>query len=210
MAKTQYNVEKLKAEAVKPLFAVAGATELAVDLARGYATEAQKRAQQAQGRLDAVQSRVARVERDPKALQEQARRLVNERIEELTGEARDAQARFEARLKDLQKDARDFPQRVQAQIDEALEELAGTYADLAKRGEKFVAALRKDGVKAVTAVKKAPSQSTVARRERAVAASKTGPAKKTTKKSPAKKSTAKKSTARKTSAAKKSTTQPSA
>jgi hypothetical protein len=208
MAKTQYNVEKLKAEAVRPLFAVAGATELAVDLARGYATDAQQRVHKAQGRLDAVSARVARVERDPKALQEQARKLVNQRIEELTREAREAQARFEARLRDLQKDARDFPQRVQAQVDEALEELVQTYAGLAQRGEQFVAAIRKDGVRAVTAVKKAPGPSTVARRERAVAASKTRPAgkaaTKTAKKSPAKKSTAKKSTTRTSTAAKKS------
>jgi hypothetical protein len=204
MAKTQYNVEKLKAEAVKPLFAAAGAAELAVDYARGRATDAQK---SAQDRMDALQSRVAKVERDPKALQGQARKLVNQRVDELTREARDAQARFDARLKDLQKEARDFPQRLQSQIDEALEELAQTYADLANRGEKFVAAIRKDGVKAVAAVRKAPSSSTTARRERAVAASKKAPAKKaparksTAKKSPAKKATAKKATAKKTTQA---------
>ena len=45
MAKTQFNAEQFKSEAVKPLFAVAGATELAVEYARGYATEAQKVAQ---------------------------------------------------------------------------------------------------------------------------------------------------------------------
>ena len=32
MAKTQFNTEKIKTEAVKPLFAAAGATEIAVDL----------------------------------------------------------------------------------------------------------------------------------------------------------------------------------
>jgi hypothetical protein len=195
MAKKQYNVERLKAEAVKPLFAAAGAAELAVDYARGRATDAQKSAQE---RIDSLQSRVAKVERDPKALQGQARKLVNERVDELTKEAREAQARFDARLKDLQKEARDFPQRLQSQIDEALEDLARTYADLANRGEKFVAAIRKDGVKAVTAVKKAPSKSSVARRERAVAASKKAPAKK----APAKKSAAKKTTAKKTAAKK--------
>jgi predicted transcriptional regulator len=200
MAKTQYNVEKLKAEAVKPLFAAAGAAELAVDYARGRATDAQK---SAQDRLDSLQTRVSKVERDPKALQGQARKLVNERVDELTKEARDAQARFDARLKDLQKEARDFPQRLQSQIDEALEDLAKTYADLANRGEKFVAAIRKDGVKAVTAVKKAPSKSTTARRERAVAASRKPAAKKVpAKKAPAKKSAAKKTTAKKTAAKK--------
>jgi DNA repair exonuclease SbcCD ATPase subunit len=210
MARTQYNVDKLKAEAVKPLFAAAGAAELAVDFARGRATEAQKGAQD---RLDALQARIAKVERDPKALQGQARQRVNARVDELAKEAREAQARFEARLKDLQKEARDFPQRVQSQLDEALEELAQAYAELAGRGEKFVAALRKDGVKAVTAVKNAPSKSTTVRRQRAVAASsngatRTAPAKKTSagnapaKKTAAKKSTAKKATAKKTTAKK--------
>ena len=57
MAKTQFNVEQLKTEAVKPLFAVAGATELAVELARGYATEAQKATQE---RFTEVQTRCRR------------------------------------------------------------------------------------------------------------------------------------------------------
>ena len=73
MAKTQFNVEQLKAEAVKPLYAVAGATEIAYELARGYTAEAQK---QAQERLTGVQSRVSKIERDPKALQGQAVTLV--------------------------------------------------------------------------------------------------------------------------------------
>lgn len=178
MSKTTSRVDQFRTEAVKPLYAAAGATELAVDLARGYANEAQQKAQKsAQERLSAVQARVSSVQRDPKVLQNQAR---------------DAQNRFESRLAELQKDARDFPGRVQGQLAEALDELVSTYADLADRGEKFVAALRKDGVKAVTAVKKAPSQSTTLRRERAVVASKT--AKPATRKPAAKKPAAKKTT----------------
>ncbi len=57
MAKTQFNVEQFKTEAVKPLYAVAGATEIAVELARGYATEAQKATQE---RFSGVQTRVSR------------------------------------------------------------------------------------------------------------------------------------------------------
>lgn len=195
MAKTQFNVEQIKTEAVKPLFAVAGATELALDFARGYANDAQKSYQK---RVDAMQARVSKVDyRDPKALQAQARDLVNSRVEELSKEAKDAQSKFEARIADLRKDAKDVPTRLQTQVDEAVAELTDTYADLAKRGEKFVAAIRKDGVKAVTAIKKVPSRSTVVRREKAVSAAK----------SPAKKPSAKKSTARKSTA--KSTTRKS-
>jgi hypothetical protein len=190
MPKTQFNVEQFRTEAVKPLFAVAGATELAVDFARGYATEAQKSAQE---RLDAAQARVTKVDfRDTKALQTQAREAVTARVEELTKEAKDAQAKFEARVADLQKDAKDLPARVQKQLEDAVKELAETYADLAARGEKFVAAIRKDGVKAVTTkpAKKAPAKK---------AAAKKAPAKKApAKKAAAKKTTAKKAPAKKT------------
>jgi hypothetical protein len=179
MAKTQFNVEQLKSEAVKPLFAVAGATELAVELARGYATEAQKKAQQAtQERFTDVQTRVQKVDFDTRSLQAQART----RVEQLQADARDAQARFEARVAELQKDARDFPAKFEARLNDALEELNAAYADLAVRGEKFVAAIRKDGVRAVTAVKpvkKAPAKKAPARKPAA-------------KKAPAKKAPAKK------------------
>ena len=190
MPKTQFNVDQFKSEAVKPLFAVAGATELAVDFARGYATEAQKSAQE---RLDAAQARVTKVDfRDTKGLQAQAREAVTARVEELTKDAKDAQAKFEARVAELQKDAKDLPAKVQKQLEDAVKELADTYADLAARGEKFVAAIRKDGVKAVTAkpskkasVKKAAAKKAPAKK----AAAKKAPAKKATtaKKAPAKK-----------------------
>jgi predicted transcriptional regulator len=206
MAKTQFNVEQLKAEAVKPLYAVAGATEVAYEFARGYTAEAQK---QAQERLADVQKSVSKIERDPKALQGQAVSLVNARIDELQKDAKDAQAKFEARVTELQKEARGLPKKVQNEIDDAVTELAKTYADLVDRGEKIVAAIRKDGVKAVTAVRKAPSQSTVVRRERAkVAADKPSnssrPVKKSATKKPVAKKTPAKTAAKKTTAAKKS------
>lgn len=189
MPKTQFNVDQFKTEAVKPLFAVAGATELAVDFARGYATEAQK---SAQTRFDAAQARVTKVDfRDTKALQSQAREAVTTRFDDLTKEAKEAQAKFETRVQDLQKDARELPTKVQKQLEDAVKELTDTYADLAARGEKFVAAIRKDGVKAVTAkpVKKTPAKKTTAKKS-------------TTKKTTAKKPAAKKTTAKKTTAKK--------
>jgi hypothetical protein len=191
MAKTQFNVDQLKAEAVKPLYAVAGATEIAYELARGYTAEAQK---QAVERFADVQTRVSKIkiERDPKALQGQAVSLVNARIDELQKDAKDAQAKFESRVADLQKDAKAFPTKFQAQVDEAVAELTKTYDELVERGEKVVAAIRKDGVKAVTTVRKAPAKSTVARRQ----AAKKGAAKKApASKKPAAKKTAAKKTA---------------
>jgi hypothetical protein len=206
MAKTQFTVEQFKTEAVKPLYAVAGATEVAYEFARGYAAEAQK---QATERIADVQKSVSKIERDPKALQGQATSLVNARVEELQKDAKDAQAKFEARVAELQKDARAFPKKLQTEIDDAVTELAKTYADLVDRGEKLVTAVRKDGVKAVTAVRKAPNKSSVVRRERAkVAADKPSNSSRPVKKSATKKSTAKKTpaktAAKKTTAAKKS------
>ena len=188
MPKTQFNVEQFRTEAVKPLFAVAGATELAVDFARGYATEAQKSAQE---RLDAAQARVTKVDfRDTKALQAQAREAVTARVEELTKDAKEAQAKFESRVAELQQDAKDFPAKVQKQLEDAVKELADTYADLATRGEKFVAAIRKDGVKAVTTkpAKKAPAKKVAAKK---APAKKAAAKKAAAKKAPAKKATAK-------------------
>ena len=169
MAKTQFNTDKIKTEAVKPLFAAAGATELAVEYARGYATEATKATQAqidaAQTRVKATQARASKVDFDTKKVQADAKA----RVEKLQADAKDAQAKFEAKL------------------NEALKDLNTTYADLAERGEKFVAAVRKDGVKAVTAVK--PAKKTAAKK----APAKKAPAKKAAaKKAPAKKAPAKK------------------
>jgi len=205
MARTQFNVDQLKAEAVKPLYAVAGATELAYEFARGYTNEAQK---QAQGRLSDVQTRVSKLERDPKALQGQAVSLVNARIDELQKDAKDAQAKFEARIAELQKEARALPKRVQTEIDDTVTELVSTYAELVDRGEKLVAAVRKDGVKAVTAVRKAPARSSVVRRERSKAAAdnpsnSSRPVKKSATKKPVAKKTPAKTAAKKTTAVKK-------
>ena len=197
MAKTKFDIETLRTEAVKPLYAVAGATEVAYELARGYAAEAQK---QAGERFNDVQSRVAKVERDPKALQNQALGVLNARIEELQKDAKDAQAKFEKRVEELQKDAKAYPARVQAQVEDALEDLVKAYAELTQRGEKLVAAVRKDGVKALTAVRTAPNKSSVARRQ----AAKKGAARK----APASKTAATKAPGNKSKpAAKKATSQ---
>jgi predicted transcriptional regulator len=203
-------VDTIKTQAVRPFYAVAGATELAYEYASGYATEAQK---SAQSRFADVQKSVSRLERDPKALQNQAVGAFNARLDELTKDAKKAQGRFEARVSELQKDAQALPGKLQSEIDDAVTDLAQTYAELVDRGEKLVAAIRKDGVKAVTAVRKAPSRSSVVRREKAKAAAdnpsnssrpvkKSATKKPTAKKTPAKTTAKKASTARKTAAKK--------
>ncbi len=201
MARTQ---SKIITETVKPLYAVAGATEVAYEFARGYTIEAQKTATE---RFNDVQNRVSKIEREPKALQNQALTAVNARIAELQKDAKDAQAKFEGRVAELQKTAGALPKKVQNEIDDTVTELAKTYADLVDRGEKIVALIRKDGVKAVGAVRNAPSKSSVVRREKAkVAADKpknsSRPVKKSATKKPVAKKTPAKTTAKKATATK--------
>ena len=77
--------------------------------ARGYAAEAQKTATE---RFSDVQKRVSKIEREPKAFQDQAVALFNERVDELQKDAKDAQSKFEARVAELQKDAKAFPAKL--------------------------------------------------------------------------------------------------
>lgn len=185
-------LKDLKKQLNQPLFAVAGASEAALDYARAYLLE--------------TQERLAKVEFEPKAARGAAQRAVNARVDQITRDAKKAQADFEKRVKDLQKDARSFPGKAQVQFLAALTDLVNSYVELADRGEKFVAAIKKDGVKAVGAVKDAPKSSTVARRENQKVAAARKPAASTTKKATnkavsstpgAKKTTARKSTAQK-------------
>jgi hypothetical protein len=198
-------LKDLKKQLNQSLFAVAGASEAALDYARAYLIE--------------TQERLAKVEFEPKAARGAAQRAVNARVDQITRDAKKAQADFEKRVKDLQKDARSFPGKAQVQFLAALTDLVNSYVELADRGEKFVAAIKKDGVKAVGAVKDAPKNSTVARRESQKVAAARRPAAAETKKATSKavsstpgarKTTARKSTAKKTtprkSTAKKSTT----
>ena len=84
MAKaTQY-----KFDATKPFYAAVGAGDLAVEKAREFVTDVQ----------DKVTAQVKNVDRDPKALTEKGRSLVTARVEELTKDAKEAQAKVEAQL----------------------------------------------------------------------------------------------------------------
>ena len=70
MAKTQ----QFKIDATRPFYAVVGAGDLAVELARSTATD--------------VQTRFAKVELEPKSLRDQAVTIVATRTEELTKDAK--------------------------------------------------------------------------------------------------------------------------
>ena len=74
----------VKIDATRPLYAVVGAGDLAVELARTAAND--------------VTSRFAKVELQPKALRDQARTVVSTRIDVLAEDAKGAQAKVESRL----------------------------------------------------------------------------------------------------------------
>lgn len=128
MTKTTFSVETLKTEAVRTAYAAAGATDLAVEVTRGYVAEAQKRVTEAQKRVAEVRRTVS----DPKGLQAMARK-----------EAKARQTRVEKAVADFQADVKAFPGKVETKVAERVSEITGTYTDLAKRGEKLVTKIRK-------------------------------------------------------------------
>ncbi|MDQ6688120.1 MAG: hypothetical protein M3Z50_11030 [Actinomycetota bacterium] len=142
MAKNQNVLEQFRTEAVKPLYAVAGVTDLAVEAARGYVSEAQQRYAHVQKRYDKGEFR-------PSALQSQAMSLVNARVDELATEAKDAQAAIEA-----------LPAKVESYVNETLTEVEKTYTELTERGEKLVLRMRRQQA---TQDAKASAKTTVAK-----------------------------------------------
>lgn len=140
MAKTatKFNV-KLPTEAVRPLYAAAGATDLAVEIARGYVSEAQVKVTDAQKKAT---QRVSAVELEPKALQTRALTLVNTRVDVLSKEAKARQAKLEKAVADFQGQAKAFPAKVEAFVNGTVQDLNGTYVELAVRGEKLVTRIR--------------------------------------------------------------------
>lgn len=118
----------LKIDATRPFYAVVGAGDLAVEHARTYATD--------------VQARFAKVELEPKVLRDQARTIVVARVDELTKDAKEAQAKVESFTNDT------------------VAELNETYGDLAARGKDLVNRIRKQQA---TQDAKAAGKTTVAK-----------------------------------------------
>ena len=164
----------LKIDATRPLFAVVGAGDLAVEFARTYATD--------------VQTRFAKVEIEPKALRDQARTVVIARVDELAKDAKEAQTKLEARVAGLQADAKTLPGKVESFTNETVAELNETYGDLAVRGRDLVNRIRKQQS---TQDAKAAGKSTVAKAK----TTKTQATKSATASSTAAKKTAKTATA---------------
>ena len=66
-----------KIDATRPLYAVVGAGDLAVELARGYTAD--------------VQARFSKIELEPQALRDQAVTVVSSRIDEIAEDAKEAE-----------------------------------------------------------------------------------------------------------------------
>lgn len=86
MAKTKQS-RQFKLDATRPLYAVVGAGDLAVEFARTAATD--------------VQTRLSKVELEPKALRDQAVTVVVTRVDETVTEATETYGDLAARGKDL-------------------------------------------------------------------------------------------------------------
>jgi len=198
MAEAKFDI---KTEATRPFFATVGATDLAVEVARQYVADVQ-------ARVTAAQKKVAAYEFDSKVLNAQAQSFAKSRVDlatkeakdrqakleaklnELQAELKDAQAKLEAKLNEFQTDAKALPAKAQSFLTDYVNDVTETYADLVKRGEKAVAKLRKAEVK--VDVEPKATKTTVTAEAKSTA----------TKKAPAKKAPAKKTTAKKAPAKK--------
>lgn len=173
----------VKIDAKRPFYAVVGATDLVVEYARNYTADVS-------ARLTDVQSRVAKIDLEPKALRDQARTLVVSRIDEVNEDVKEARTTVESRAKEART-------QVEAYVNDAVAEVTETYGDLAARGRTLVERIRRQQA---TQDAEAATKTTVAKAKTART--------QTTKSAKGTASTAKsaaKSTARKTSASAKKT-----
>jgi len=186
----------LPAVSPKPLYAGAGVADLAVAAVKEYAAGVQKKL--SDYRSDAT-ARFAGAKKSVTAFEPTS----------LPAKARASYADFSGQTRktvtELQADVRSLPGKARAKLDETTSSATDTYADLAKRGEVFVAKLRGKAVPAApTKATKAPSAKTTTTKTAAKKApAKKAPAKTAAKKAPVKKDPAKTAAA---SGAKKTTT----
>ena len=151
----------LKIDATRPLFAIVGAGDFAVEVARTYAAD--------------VQTRFKKVELQPKALREQALTLVVTGMDALSKDAREAQARFETRVAAFQTEALALPDRVEAYVNETVADLSDGFGDLAARGKTLLTRIRRQQATqdAATAAGNTVAQAKTARTQTTKSASKT-------------------------------------
>jgi heparin binding hemagglutinin HbhA len=110
--------QQFKVDATRPFYAAVGSVDIAVSAARTGLTD--------------VQSRLSRVDIEPKALAEQGRTLVVTGVDVLQRQAKTLPARAEAKLNEYV-----------AELGETVEDLNVQYADLATRGRQLVGRIRR-------------------------------------------------------------------
>ena len=130
----------IRTEATRPLYAGVGVTDLAVERVRELVADVQKRFT---GVQKDVQTRINGFELEPKALREQATKVVNARVDALSKDAKARREAIEARVAELQSEARTIPTRVQTVLNDNVETVTDVYTDLAKRGETLVDRIRR-------------------------------------------------------------------
>ncbi len=135
-----------KIDPTRPFYAAVGATDLVVEYARHYTADVQ-------ARVAGVQTRVSKIELEPKALRDQARTLVVSRIDELNEDVKEARSTVESRAKETRS-------QVESYVNEAVAEVSETYGDLAARGRKLVERIRRQQA---TQDAKAATKTTVAK-----------------------------------------------
>lgn len=130
MAKSTFDIKST-------LYAGAGVADLAVETVREYVAD--------------VQKRFAAIDLTPETLREQARTVVNERVDALAKDAKARRTAVEARVAELQGEAKVLPTKVQGFVDDNVATATGAYGDLAKRGEVLVTRIRRQESTAATA-----------------------------------------------------------
>lgn len=119
----------VRAEVSRVFYAGVGVNDLAVELVRDAVAD--------------VQKSIKEFELDPKELRERVTKLVNERLDALTKDAKARRDAVETRLAELRKELTGYPDRVETLIDENVDVVAGRYEDLIKRGESLVGRIRR-------------------------------------------------------------------
>jgi heparin binding hemagglutinin HbhA len=110
--------QQIKVDPTRPFYAAVGSVDIAVAAARNGLTD--------------VQTRLSRVDLEPKALAEQGRTLVITRVDALQKQAKTLPARAEAKLNEYV-----------AELGETVDDLNVQYVDLASRGRRLVGRIRR-------------------------------------------------------------------
>ena len=133
----------IKTEALRPVLAGVGVTDLAVEVVREAVAHVQKRVAADQKTATARVVDVQKTAGDPKALRDQAVTVVSSRVDALAKDAQARRAAVESRVAELQAEAKAYPAKVSTLVDGNVAAANATYVELVKRGESLVGRIRR-------------------------------------------------------------------